>query len=276
MFVIASIKEGFGNRVWMLAQTIQLFRSKYMGSGILCVVEQASRHDKGFPEESMKYVFPSLTKLKWLKFIGWKEYDILRQDPETVVLQPSFEFSYDVFDSFIKKHFVLNPVFDKVFEKYDTRKGTAIHIRLGDKFKLNYRLAKKGSPPSYALPSPTYYADHAKNGPIYVFTDSPDIVECVFMESLPVDAILVKDEPFWNVFALFTKFRHIIVSDSTLVTAARYWNRKDTRAVAPMYRSWEGELKISPLLNPDLFVRDNRKDIILRGSDYIEIHKRCM
>jgi hypothetical protein len=96
------------------------------------------------------------------------------------------------------------------------------------------------------------------------------------MESLPVDAILVKDEPFWNVFALFTKFRHIVVSDSTLVTAARYWNRKDADAVAPMYRSWEGELKISPLLNPDLFVRDNRKDIILRGSDYIEIHKRCM
>jgi hypothetical protein len=124
MYLLGYLKEGFGNKLFMLMKYINYFRKHEYD--MLVIASAKSKHQ----EDNIFDVFPKLQELEWLKHVSWKEYDSYKKDGHEI--DPSFDFDYIDFMElrpFIKNHFVFHEKYDKLLEKYDTKNGIAVHMR---------------------------------------------------------------------------------------------------------------------------------------------------
>jgi len=284
MYVLSILKEGFGNKLFMLMAYINKFRKlSPTKDDILYVVETVSKHDTGSPREKFGYVFPGLKELPWLKFIGWSEYDKLKGGEHTEFMV-DFLFDKEDFISLrplIKKYFKMNPVYDQLLEKYDTKKGIALHVRLGDKFNINFNRLNNGMKEDYLLMSPRYFIDETrkllaeKKGPVYIFSDSPTFAECLLRPELP-QAILI-NEKCQDTFFLLTKFKRAVLSESTLGLAAGYMHFLKHQYIIPSYRVKvkRGDLTESKYVDAEYFTLETDRTYKLMAEDYKPIHKLC-
>lgn len=260
MYLLGFLKEGFGNKLFMLMKYIRYFKENSKEYDGLCVAYVKSKHQ----EDNIFDVFPKLKELHWLRLITWKEYDELKKD--NVEIDPSFDFTKDDFielKSFIKKHFVFDEKYNYLLEKYDTKKGIAVHMRYGDKLEINAERFRKGRPASYLVLNKKFYEDYArtfleqKKGPVYVFTDSPHI-------QLDIPRAHYVDEKTSETFFLLTKFKRAVISDSTLSIAAGYMNFLKHAFVIPMYH-----IRVSDgAIVPSRFVDDEHFDLV-QDTSYI-------
>jgi len=267
--MLAHLKWGFGNKILMFLYAVCEYKKQKADK--LYIVQQDSHHDSGSPEESFLYIFPKLAELNWLEFISWKQYDILKKDQPELDMNPGqFWFTNQNIlnlKSFIKSYMKLNSAYKSLDEKYDFS-GLALHIRYGDKLTMNKQRERKGLKPQYVLLKPEYYIDHAKfDGPIYIFTDSPDIVRKNILPYLK-NAVIC-DEKYPEVFYLLTKIRHQVISDSTMSICAGYFaqilSTKKFKIVAPDFVINVNTLKLMHNLFHDdgYFIEETNKKYIL-------------
>lgn len=272
MYLLSYLKQGFGNKLFMIMKAINTYRKGDYDA--LLLVYTKSHHEKGTPEENVLDIFPKLNELPWLKFISWKEYDSLKKDNEELL--QDYEFVPDDFIElrpFIKKYFVMNSKYDYLLDKYDTKKGIGVHIRLGDKFEINKKFLKETKRENYLLLQPRYYIEQVENllkekkGPVYIFTDSPRFAKCFGLNAEIVD------EGFIETFYLFTKFRRSVISESTLTQAASYMNFFKHKSVVPEYFLENGRITKSPYVHPDYFTLVTDRSYKLKPSEYSELSK---
>jgi hypothetical protein len=274
MIYFGKIREGFGNKLFMLLSHINVFK-KAKGES-LYILECPCKHDRH--SDRFQLIFPHLNEIPWLHFVDQIKYDSLKG---TEMKQPSFlKEDFLELSSFIKKYFKMNEKYEKLLDKYDTKKGIAVHVRLGDKFQENYRQIKDGKKETYLLMSPKYYIDKTqeflseKNGPVYLFTDSIKFAECFLKPGL-TEAIIV-EEDFPESFFLLTKFKRAVISESTFSIAAHYMNFLKHEFIIPSYRLTpsKGNLIDSPYVNSSFRLEDD-KSYKLEPSEYSPILKRC-
>jgi len=267
--MLAHLKWGFGNKLMMFLYAVHEFKKEK--SNKLYIVQQDSQHDSGTPEESFLYIFPKLREVDWLEFISWKKYDSLKEDNTELEMNSGEKWftNKNILDlkSFIKTYMKLNPVYKSLDKKYDFS-GLALHIRYGDKLSMNRQRIKKGLKPQYVVLKPEYYIDHAKfDGPIYIFTDSPDIVRKTILPHLK-NAVIC-DEKYPETFYLLTKIRHQVISDSTMSICAGYFaqilSTKKFEIVAPDFVINVNTLKLMHNLFHDdgYFIEETNKKYIL-------------
>jgi hypothetical protein len=273
MILFSYIKHGFGNKVLIFMYLIEIFKREKADQ--LYIVQQKSHHEEGVEEDNLTYIFPDLKNLDWLKFVSWSDYDKLKKTEDAKEIQ------YELYDwltyeyilkykSFIKNYMKPNEVYEPLLEKYDVKKGIAIHVRYGDKLKINKSLIKRKSFPRHVLMTPDYYIKYCnemlaeKPGPVYIFTDSEDLVKKLILPHLP--GAIIADEPYQHVFFLLAKFRRQIISDSTLSCVSGYFNTYKHRIIAPYYfvHAFMDEkipIKIikSPYFSEDVFELDKNK-----------------
>lgn len=205
-------------------------------------------------------------------------------------LVPNYVFRYEPLldmKNFIKKEMKIDPKYDYLLDKYDTKNGIAVHVRLGDKFQLNYENLKKNKPQLFVLMKPNYYVDYVlkmlqeKEGPVYIFSDSKDFAECLLKPYLPNSKIV--EEDFVETFYLFTKFKRAVISESTLSVSAFYMNFKNPQVVVSGYRvdfnpKGKSTYKLVKAVSVDdeTFILDKNKDYIMTSKkDYTDVIENC-
>jgi hypothetical protein len=274
MIIITNIKWGFGNKILMFLYAVYtLKKNKY---DKLYIVQKDSHHDSGILEESFLYIFPKLKNIKWLEFISWKEYDKIKTETkDKIILDMNsnnwFTNKYILgLKKFIKKYMKLNKIYTT--DNYDINNGIALHIRYGDKLIMNKQRINKGLKPEYIILKPEYYINNIKkinennDKPIYIFTDSPDIVSKTILPQLTNAKICA--EHYSKVFYLLTKIKKQIISESTLSICAGYFaqifSKDKFEIIAPDYIINVTTLKIQPNLfhNDGYFIEENNQKYI--------------
>ena len=180
-------------------------------------------------------------KLKNVEFISWKEYDTIKKSNmpfEELNINDGNKWFTDIYftklKSFIKSYLTINPIYKPLLQKYDTKSGIAIHYRLGDKIEMNLQHPKI----MYVVMKPEYFIDNCKKmlqekpGPIYIFSDSHYLVKCILKELK--EAIYV-NIGYIETFYLLTKFKRLIISESTLSIGAALLNKSAKQIVVPNY-----------------------------------------
>ena len=243
MAALGIVSEGLGNKIWMLLGYIHRF--KHSDSEMLYIFYKKSHHE----ETHLEDIFPKLKKLPWLKFIyDWKEYDQIKKD--AVIYENTYDFKPEYFNMDLKI-LTLNPDYKPLLKKYDTKNGIVLHYRLGDKVRRSDYLTMK----------PEYFMKHVQKmvtdseGPIYLASDSPD--KAIKLLGFPVIPI---EEDSASTFYLLTKFKRLILSDSTFGIVARYLN-PDCQAVIPEYHVRRSDEKLvkSPYLLDGAFELEKDK-----------------
>lgn len=247
MAALGIISQGLGNKIWMLVGYI--YRFQHSDSKILYIYYKKSKHEEGNTSEHLEEIFPKLKKLPWLKFIyDWKEYDIIKKD--ATIYENDYDFKPEYFNMDLKV-FTPNPDYKPLLKKYDTKNGIVLHYRLGDKVRRSDYLTMK----------PEYFLKHVQmmlsesEGPVYLASDSMDkAVKLLGISVIPIEEDAV------SAFYLLTKFKRLILSDSTFGIVARYLNT-DCQAVIPEYKvSWaDHKLRKSPLLLEGAFELEKDK-----------------
>jgi hypothetical protein len=248
MAAVGIISEGLGNKIWILLSYIHKFHQS--DSKILYIFYKKSKHEEGNTSEHLEEFFPKLKKLKWLKFIyDWHEYDQIKK--EATIYENTFDFKPEYFNIDLKI-FTPNPDYKPLLKKYDTKNGIVLHYRLGDKVKR----------PDFLTMRPEYFLKHVqkmlaeKEGPVYLASDSMD--KAIKLLGFPVIPI---DEDAMSTFYLLTKFRRLILSDSTFGIVATYLNFEDHQAIIPEYyvRHSDRKLVKSPYLMEGAFELEKDK-----------------
>lgn len=292
MYIVAFIAQGFGNKVFSLIRYIYEFKElKKENKDLekLYIGTDVSKHEKNLDKEKIQNIFPDLKNIEWLEFVNWNKYDELKGNAFKQLV-PQYTFHYQPFlamKSFIKKEMKLNPEYDYLLEKYDTKKGIAIHIRLGDKFQYNYDNLSKRKPQLFVLMKPEYYVDNVlkmleeREGPVYIFSDSNEFAECLLKPHLPNAQIV--DEDFVETFYLLTKFKRAVISESTISISAFYMNFKDPQVVVPYYKidfdpKGKSTYKLvkSTAVDETVFILDKHKSYIMQTKkEYDDIIEAC-
>jgi len=255
MAALGVVSEGLGNKVWMLVSYIYKFQQS--DSEVLYIFYKKSQHE----ETRLEEIFPKLKKLSWLKFIyDRKEYDKIKKD--AIFYEKSFDFDPKHYTHFKPQYFnmdlkilSLNPDYKPLLKKYDTKNGIVVHYRLGDKLGRS----------DFLIMKPEYFQKHVqkmraeKEGPVYLASDS--MSKAVKLLGFPVIPI---DEDSASTFYLLTKFKRLILSESTFGIVARYLNA-DCRAVIPEYhvRMTDNKLEKSPYLMDGAFELEKDKSLRL-------------
>lgn len=307
MYVLTYIKQGTGNKIFMFLRYIHIFKvfrkKKPSYWKKLYIVHELSKHEKNLETEKLDYIFPKLKELEWLEFISWKQYDTLKKNTAEfddykndgpVVIKPSIEWHYNVFTeqpTFLKTYLKFNSVYEPLLKKYDTKKGILIHYRLGDKFNINYELLKRNKSPKYILYEPEHYIKHVEkmledtpDAPVYLASDSPKVAECLLKLSLP-NLIIISEDAEHTLF-LMSKFKRMIISESTLSIAGGYLNSNVKEIIASKYHLFDEKTNVGKRLfyfldNPSyspggIFTLDSEKKYILKTMDqYKKIITMC-
>ena len=226
MAALGIVSEGLGNKIWMLVGYIHRFQ--HSDSEILYIFYKKSKHE----EDHLEDIFPKLKKLSWLKFIyDWKDYDQVKK--VAVIYENTYDFNPEYFNMDLKI-LSLNPDYTPLLKKYDTKNGIVLHYRLGDKLRRS----------DYLVMKPEYFIKHVqkmlaeKEGPVYLASDSMN--KAVKLLGFPVIPI---EEDSASTFYLLTKFKRMILSDSTFGIVARYLNT-DCQAVIPEYHVRRSDEKL--------------------------------
>jgi hypothetical protein len=307
MYILSYIKQGTGNKIFMLLRYIKIFKvfrkknPSYWKK--LYIVHEVSRHEKGVETEKLDYIFPKLKEIEWLEFISWKQYDTLKKDTKEfddykndgpILITPSYDWHYNVFTeqpTFVKTYLKFNSVYEPLLKKYDTKKGILIHYRLGDKFNFNYKSLKRNENPKYIICDPNYYIKHIKkmledtpDAQIYLASDSPKVAECLLKSSFP--NLITISEDAENTLFLMSKFKRIVTSESTMCGVAGYLNTNVKEIIASKYYLFDvAKTNVgkhlfyfidTPYFLPEIFTLDPEKKYILKTMDqYKKIITMC-
>ena len=299
VYVISYIKQGLGNKIFMLLRSIHIFkllkknRPSYWKK--LFIVHERSPHERGVDSEKLNNIFPKLNELDWLEFIDWKKYDSLKTNVPIVrdvtdyktdgplSLEVNYDFhSTDITNeiSFAKKYLICNEMYESLLKKYDTKKGILLHYRIGDKFEINYKMLKTQNKQKYILLKPEYYIDQCKkfleekNGPVYLVSDSPEAAECLLKD---IPQLITVHEDAIETFFLMTKFKRMIISESTMSVSAGYIN-KNAHIVAYKYYIHLITYKLitNPYVDADYFDIETNPSYMLKSiDDYKKIIRDC-
>ena len=262
MYVVSYIKQGFGNKIFLLQNIIYFYLElKKINHKFdkLYVSILKSKHEKDSQLSAVKEflnIFPYLDKDINIKFIGFKDLDILKREcvviKQNELTQSSFKTLTQVEDNIYfdtEYNFSLVPVnsyytlFKKLFEinmnltdnllyNYNFKNDIMMHIRYGDKFNL-----KDKNKNVHIVLKPKYYFDalydlllklkEVKKQRVFIFTDDIKEIKNMFMEEfskIKNVEFIISDEPYWNVYYLCTKFENMILSSSTLTYAGVVFN----------------------------------------------------
>ena len=292
MYVVAFTAQGFGNKMFFLIGYIYEFKKlkkQYKDLNKLYIATSVSRHEKDIDKEKIQNIFPRLKELEWLEFISWEKYDELKTNAFRELV-PEYIYKNEPFldmKNFIKKEMKIDSKYDYLLDKYDTKNGIAVHIRLGDKFEINYENLKKHNRQLFVLMKPEYYVNNVlnmlkeKEGPVYIFSDSNDFAECLIKPYLPNAKIV--EEDFVETFYLLTKFKRAIISESTLSISAFYMNFKNPQVIISAYRidfdpKGKSTYKLvkNPYIDDETFILEKSKDYIMTTKkDYDDVIKDC-
>ena len=299
MYVISYIKQGIGNKIFMLLRSIHIFKllKKHRPSywKKMYVVHEKSHHEKGTDNEKLLNIFPKLNDLEWLEFIDWKTYDSLKTGVPVIrdlvdyrtdgplSLEVNYDFqSSDITNemAFVKKYLAFNEIYEPLLKKYDTKKGILIHYRIGDKFEINYKMMKTQNKQRYVLLKPEYYVKQCKkfleekDGPVYLVSDSLEIAQCL-LKDIP-NLIPIHEDAIETLF-LMTKFKRIIISESTMSISAGYMNKNADIVSYKYYRHVRtGQLITNPYIDPEYFEIESNSAYMLKSlDDYKKIIRDC-
>jgi hypothetical protein len=302
-YILGFISDGFGNKMYMLTHYIHIFFEikKYQKIDYLYLHYYTSLHEinVGYNIENgyLYNVFPKINKLNFIKWVNWDEYNKLKLNikrihniknnkklfnknfnfkkvnlPIRYIVEyyKNFEKSFYLSDNYNKKIFTFNPNFKKLDKKYNFN-IPLIHVRLGDKINYTYnavfRREKKES--IYAICTPKFYSDalkllNIKSKFIYVSTDSKEIFQKFYSQYIDKEIVFI-DEIYYNAFYLFTKFKYMILSDSTLSIFASYMN-KDLK------KSITHGLYLTHILYNNTKIEYNKNKLFLKNT--IKINKK--
>ena len=262
MYVVSYIKQGFGNKIFLLQNIIYFYLElKKINPKFdkLYISILKSKHEKDSQLSAISEflnIFPSLTENEEIQFVGFKDFDILKQEcivvKQNELTQSSFKTLGNVENSIYfdtEYNFSLIPVnsyymlFKKLFQvntnlsdsllyDYDFKNDIMMHIRYGDKFNL-----KDKNKNVHIVLRPKYYFDalydllsklkDVKKQRVFIFTDDVKEIKNMFMEEfvkIKNVEFIISDEPYWNVYYLCTKFENMILSSSTLTYAGVVFN----------------------------------------------------
>lgn len=278
MYILSILSEGFGNKLFMLFNLAAIAK-KHKNVETIYILNKPSKHDLGHKSENLLEIFPNLTKTGLFKIINWKEYDKLKNIPKYNSPPELISESFELVSDFNFRNININsikPLFKTIFKinyenlnNYDFKNGIFIHIRYGDKLNINANIHSKTH---YELVYPKFYTDMIKSfnnwevSPIYIATDSPDIVR----RCIPSERIEIIDEPWWQVFRIFTKAKRVIFGESTLTIGALILNK-----------DYEGRFYSNKKKIYDEYVEDksdiirNKKYLIGIGAETIDFIKHC-
>lgn len=267
-YVLTYIKEGLGNKVYILMNMVYFFlelRKLNPDYVKLYIGISISKHEKGKGEiDDFRNIFPKVLTYDWLEFIEDEESDKLKKDC-TYIQQNNMDLkkiskletsiwiraNYNMSSTPVKKYYSLfeemfsvNPELLKFEYTYDYEKDIFVHIRYGDKVKL----VREGGM-NILLMTPQFYRDalaklkSKTNGKVYIFTDSPEIVkEKIF----PKENIIITSEPSYVVFHLTKMFKHVIITDSSLTQTGCLFNKNPKEIISFSYSHFEPFRKYNP------------------------------
>ena len=259
MYILGFVSDGLGNKLYMLTYYIYLYFKikKFQKIDKIYLVSVTSGHEKDNENEKIYNIFPLLKKQDWLEWIDWEKYKILKKGIKQKItntkidkfgkiklplLYKGYIFSKNNFFKsykFFSKLYTFNDNFHKLDKNYNFN-GVAVHIRLGDKISYIYDhvILNKRDNYTFTIFTPEYYIDHLKNfslqTPVYIFTDSPKIFEKFYSKFIKHNYKLVNLN-FYESFYLMSKFKNIILSDSTLGIFSSYFNVKDKKIYGYKY-----------------------------------------
>jgi hypothetical protein len=298
MYILGFISEGFGNKLYMLTYYIHLFFKikKYHKLEKLYLVHYDSFHELGKEEEKLYNIFPLLKNQKWLEWIDWDKYSELSKnikqsishkeitDYQNVKLPLSskgFIFSNKHFFqsyNFFMKLYQFNNNYKKLDKSYNFN-GIAVHIRLSDKIKYiyDYVIKKKNVKDVFSIFIPEYYTDILKNfsldTPVYIFTGSPRIFKKIYLPHFKHKVVLV-DLSFYESFYLLTKFKNIILSESTFSIIASYFNNKGRNIYGHKYYFKNKRNIVSNLIPYNTNKIESKKYFIKENKEFLkELYK---
>ena len=251
MYILGFIAEGFGNKMFMLTYYIHIFFKikKYHKLEKLYLVHYDSFHEIGNDDEKVYNIFPLLKNQEWLEWIDWNKYKKLRKEVKQVIINEEikdykkvklplnfkgFVFSDKYFIqsyNFFYKLYQFNDNFKKLDHKYDFN-GVAVHVRLSDKIKYiyDYAVLNKKNAHVFAIFTPQYYIDQLSNfpldTPVYIFTGSPRIFKKFYAPYFK-HKIKIVNISFYETFYLLTKFKNIVLSESTFSIFSSYFDYKN-------------------------------------------------
>jgi hypothetical protein len=282
---ICILKNGIGNKLFIIANIINKYK-KYQ----LYFAEQISVHQTKNSEKKLKYIFPEIKNSKNPKIISFKEYDILKnKGVQEIIYYADIYSNNNGFinqKEYLKKYLKMNESFDYLLNKYDFKNGIFVHIRFGDKFIFNYEQLKQNKKISFTLLKPSYYLDNLLkftetniNTPIYIFTDSKQITECLLKNKIMnFNNVKYVDEGSYETFYCFTKCKNLIISDSTISIAAIYLNyNKDLKVIAPNFTidTYQNIINLKYKYPSNIILENNRSYILNDIKDYNKIIKEC-
>jgi hypothetical protein len=271
-YVLTYIKEGLGNKVYILANMIYFFLElrklnpdfvkMYVGIAI-------SHHEKGKGQiDDFRNIFPNTLTYDWLEFIEDETFDKLKKECtfieqkdlnlkkvskiETPLwIKANYNMSLVPFNKYYKLFeniFSVNPELLNLQYNYDYENDIFIHIRYGDKVEL----VKKGRT-HILLMTPQFYREalnlmkiSSKSGKVYIFTDSPEIVrEKIFPKEI-FSNFIITSEPSYVVFHLAKMFKHIIMTDSSLTQTGAIFNENPKKIISFAYANLTEDRKHNP------------------------------
>lgn len=298
-YILGFVSDGFGNKMYMITQYIYLYFkiNMYQKLDKIYLVYRFSDHEKQREEERLDYIFPKIKDLKFIKFISWDDYEKLKKGLDNVFAYqelirhekfselklPFKYFDYNfkkkyflAYKSYFRNLFSFRDSFKKLDNKFDFN-IPLLHIRLGDKiwFTGNCILNNKGKK-IYAVLTPEFYRDISKQyDKVYVSTDSPELFDLYYRKVLNKKIILI-NHSFYNIFYLMTKFKILVLSESTLSIFASYLNKNLVKCYGHKYylnysdcirkekRVLENKLflKNIELLEDEKYLLHNNKDLL--------------
>ena len=290
-YILGFVSDGFGNKMYMITQYIYLYFkiNMYQKLDKIYLVYKFSDHEKQKEEEKLDYIFPKIKDLKFIKFISWDNYkklkkgldnvfaykELIRQEKFSELKLPFKYFDYNfkkkyflAYESYFRNLFSFRDSFKKLDTKFDFN-IPLLHIRLGDKiwFTGNCILNKEGKK-IYAVLTPEFYRDISKKyDKVYVSTDSPELFDLYYRKVLNKKIILI-NQPFYNIFYLMTKFKILVLSESTLSIFASYLNKNLVRCYGHKYYLNYSDCirKKKRLLENKLFLK---KMVLLEEKKYL-------
>lgn len=236
------LQNGLGNKLYIIANILDKYKNYQ-----LYFVEKISHHQVKNSEKKLKYIFPEIKNSENPKIISYRNYDILKEKGiEEITYTDDIYFNNDGFinnRAYLKEYLRMDPSYNYLLTKYDFENGLFVHIRYGDKFAQNYYSLKKYKMNRFILLKPQFYIDNITkfinnkkklNTPIYIFTDSIVIAKCQF-EDIKYNFVYTNEGTYETFFCL-THCKNLIISDSTLASAAIELNEnKNINAISPNF-----------------------------------------
>tara|TARA_B110000037_G_scaffold218373_1_gene281247 strand:+ start:766 stop:1719 length:954 start_codon:yes stop_codon:yes gene_type:complete len=119
-------------------------------------------------------------------------------------------------------------------KKIAKTKYICIHIRYGD--KLNYLKNKKNTNNIFLVYTPEYYIQTIEKLskykiPIYIVTDSNNIVKEFIMKNIKYKNIKILDIPYWNAFYILYNSNILVMSHSSFSIASKIISKKIIKSI---------------------------------------------